>query len=131
MRIRYGREALVGSVEHEQMLEDFVQLHDEISAEDLASFREHLNRCFPDREITAQICPDDDSAGILIFSIYGFTAHEQMGNPEEDLFYDDFPAHLDHVVGTVTIFPRTGPYACRSREKGSKTAGGSKANERP
>ncbi|WP_416757881.1 hypothetical protein ACNI65_15890 [Roseateles sp. So40a] len=129
--IGYGREALIGSQEFDRTIDAFLHHQDEINAEDLDAFLTHVKRSFPDREITAQICPDDDPGGILIFSIYGFTAHEQMGNPEEDLFYEDFPAHLDHAAGPVTIFVRTGPYMSRSREKESKTAGGSKANERP
>ncbi len=111
--VAYGSEAPIGSAQHEQMLEDFLRRHDEISMEDLDGFRTHM-RSFPDREITAQLCPDDDSAGILIFSVYGFSEREHLSHPEEDAFYDGFPPHLAHVAGPVTIFPRTGPFSDRA-----------------
>lgn len=123
-RVCYGSEALIGSAQNEKMMEDFLRRHDQISAEDLAAFRAHLLRSFPDREITAQICPDAESAGILIFSVYGFSGREQLGHAEEDAFYDDFPPHLAHVAGPVTIFPRTGPYGSRTLDDGAEHMGG-------
>ncbi|WP_343639212.1 hypothetical protein [Roseateles sp.] len=113
-RVAYGSEAPIGSAQHEQMLEDFLRRHDEISVEDLDAFRAHLLRSFPDREITAQLCPDDESVGILIFSVYGFSEREHLSHPEEDAFYDGFPPHLAHVAGPVTFFPRTGPFSDRA-----------------
>lgn len=108
--IGYGREALIGSQEFDRTIDAFLHHQDEINAEDLDAFLTHVKRSFPDREITAQICPADDAEEILIFSIYGFTERDQVSSPDEDAFYDNFPVQLSHVAGPVTLFPRTGPY---------------------
>ena len=110
----HADEALLGSTQHARTIEDFLLTHDEISREELDAFSAHLRRCFPDREITVEIYPDDDSTGILVFSIYGFSEQDQVDSAEEDAFYDEFPSHLDHLAGPVTIFPRTGPYLPRA-----------------
>jgi hypothetical protein len=110
-RIHYGREELIGTEPYEQTMEAFVLRHDEISSEDLDAFHTHLLRCFPNRDITVQICPADEPAGILIFSVYGFTETDQRRSPEKAAFFDELPAALNHVLGPVTIFPRTGPYS--------------------
>lgn len=115
-RVHYGREELIGTEPYEQTMEAFVLRHGEISSEDLDAFHAHLLRCFPNRDITVQICPADEPAGILIFSIYGFTEHDQVRGPEQARFDNDLPCTLDHVVGPVTIFPRTGPYCGGSEQ---------------
>ncbi|WP_147240901.1 hypothetical protein [Mitsuaria sp. TWR114] len=123
-RVGDDGEALIGSEQHEQMRKDFLRCHDEISEEDLDAFCAHLVSSFPDREITTQICPDDESAGILIFSVYGFSEREQLNHPEEDAFYDQFPLHLAHIAGPVTLFPRTGRHAARPLDEGARNLGG-------
>ena len=79
-------DALLGSARYEKTIRDFGRFHRGVRPKDLEQFHNHLLQSYPGRDITVRVCPEFDSYGILLFSVYGFTAANYLCSAEEKAF---------------------------------------------
>lgn len=103
-------DALLGSARYEKTIRDFGRFHRGVRPKDLEQFHNHLLQSYPGRDITVRVCPEFDSYGILLFSVYGFTAANYLCSAEEKAFIRGLSPRLANLIGPVAVFRRTGPF---------------------
>nr|WP_297386346.1 hypothetical protein [uncultured Roseateles sp.] len=107
-------DALFGSPRYERTIQNFGRFHHEVRANDLDKLHKHLLKSYPGRDITVRVCPEFDSYGILLFSVYGFTEADYLCSKEEKAFLRGLTPRMTALIGPVAVFRRTGPFPGRA-----------------